>query len=361
MSKDKDKPVIKDLAKSLKELIQSSNAQLVGIRKVKTGTEFYVYDNALSILPTNVKTNLTNIIVNAEALLAAVSQNKGELYLEKYDSVIETASAKLTETNVKIGKAILTGREPIDLPDIVENVTLLPEEVVTLIQARFNDTFVPKNPKSIFGWELVIRNKSAYYGSANGPQAIVEEATVDCKDFTIRFPHDTCLLMTKLTKSIDNIGICKTAIVLYNEGVEHYIPNRSENVEITIDTVSDLIDSALVTTKPCPVSDRLQHVISFAEKEDKILFNVKENELIASVKSKSGENESVISKVDLPNTSFSITHLQAMPMTDYKSLQAEIGIATEAKSVKVRLMYLCYKIVKGSKSYLHYYIVSASH
>lgn len=349
------------LVKALKSLVSAHKSDLLGIRASKGVLELFIFTDFLSVLQVKgFEEEITPVLVNSEAFQAAINQSNTTIYI---DVKTENSSEGLMPT-VVIGNAALATREPPDIQAVEDDQKLLPLSVIALVQDRFTDTFVPVNPKSVFGWELQIKDGTAYYGSANGPQAILEETSIDADDQTIRLPHKTCLNLLRITKNITDMGISKKILMVQDGDVKHYLPYDEETPSITLDTVKKLAEDCMdCESGPLPVKDKIVNLLAFADKESRVVFSVKSNLLWADISSSIGKNRVELGTFKHTDVSYSITLLQCMPFVKYTADSAVIGLGLRGKGLLDKIPFinsLFYTIVIEKKKYLHTYLTACS-
>ena len=309
------------LVRGLKHLASAHTGnEFTGIMSKGAVTEFFIQSpDIISILWIKEKTDLPTGMVNSVALQAAIDQCKGTIAIVAE----ETEGAVL-----HIGTATLAMRDSPEIGKLDDNMEAIPKAIVNLMIARMVDTFTPVSPKSVFGWELIVKDGVASYGSANGAQAMYERSPIDADDFNLRIPHETCLRLLKIVGNCSSLSLNSRVLVVHQDEVRHYIPISSDAPSLSLKDVKGLMQEEIVLCKgKVDVKDKMLRLLAFADKDSQIVFDIKKGLMTASVTSKIGKNTLELAAFDPVETfNFQVTLQQALPLAKYTTDSVAIGV-----------------------------------
>jgi hypothetical protein len=316
-----------DLVANLKHLASAATGvKFIGLRSAKDSLDFFVQgDNVVSVLRIPGKSDLPEGMVDSEALQAAIAQCKCD--------VVNIDCEETDVATLIIGNAKLAMRDAPEIDKLDHKLTPVPDAVASLIADRLPVTFITMPPKTVFGWELRVNKGVARYGSTNGALALYEECDVDAPDYKLTIPHETCIRISKLIPSATGLSMNERLLAVHHDAVTHFVPIMEDATQINLKDVQKLIDSdGVVFCKTANVSEPLQQLLSFADKDSQMLFTIEGGVMQARVSSKIGSNVVDVATFALKEkVNFSCTLRQVMILAKYDSANLRLGVGFRDK------------------------------
>jgi hypothetical protein len=345
----------KKLFTNLKSLLEPhGDDSFIGVRTKDKHLEFFVQGMTVaSIMSTPVALTVPTGMVNAKAMLAAVSAAGKTVVLEFTEAEHAT---------LHVGRASLTMREAPDAAVFDSKLSDVPDCVQRIIAERLPDTFVPASPKSVFGWEIIVEAGIAEYGSANGPQAIYEYTKIPAKDYSIRFPHEAVVSMAKIIGKSTRIQTGKSLIVVHVGDVCHYIPTMADAPSLSLDDVVEIVKvKGDIVDKLADLKNSVETLFPFAIGDTKITFTSAKNKLVAGAASSVGETSVVLGETS-KDYAFTLSVLQVSPITKYAA-NAKVSLSVIPQTNdkhKIKALVMRTITDRNDQVYTRYYMAAAS-